>query len=234
MAVYSRDDFYLPFPPARADALALMHEYTASESLRKHMLAVEAAMRAYAEHFGEDPERWGLAGLIHDFDYERYPNAAHSATEEHPAQGVRTAPRARMAGGHSPGDSWATRRTANVPRETRMARSAVRGGRAHGFDHGDRARQADEERSRRGRAVRAKKDEGQSVREGREPRRRLARRAGAGRRSRSAHPVRDRRDAARRRTRSGWPGSGGRADAPAAGARRRALTINVSRTAVRY
>jgi putative nucleotidyltransferase with HDIG domain len=66
-----------------------MQEYTASESLRKHMLGVEAAMRAYAEHFGEDPERWGLAGLIHDFDYERYPNAAHSATEEHPAWGVR-------------------------------------------------------------------------------------------------------------------------------------------------
>jgi putative nucleotidyltransferase with HDIG domain len=75
--------------PSRADALALMHEYTASESLRKHMLAVEAAMRAYAEKLGEDPDRWGLAGLIHDFDYERYPNAAHSATEEHPAQGVR-------------------------------------------------------------------------------------------------------------------------------------------------
>jgi putative nucleotidyltransferase with HDIG domain len=74
--------------PARADALALMHEYTASESLRKHMLGVEAAMRAYAEHFGEDPDRWALAGLIHDFDYERYPNAAHSATEEHPSWGV--------------------------------------------------------------------------------------------------------------------------------------------------
>src|SRR6185503_5173074 len=75
--------------PSRADALALMHEYTASESLRKHMLSVEAAMRAYAERFGEDPERWGLAGLIHDFDYERFPNAARSATEEHPAEGVR-------------------------------------------------------------------------------------------------------------------------------------------------
>jgi putative nucleotidyltransferase with HDIG domain len=74
--------------PSRADALALMQEFTASESLRKHMLGVEAAMRAYAEHFGEDPERWGLAGLIHDFDYERYPNAAHSATEEHPSWGV--------------------------------------------------------------------------------------------------------------------------------------------------
>src|SRR5215510_8428604 len=75
--------------PSRADALALMHEHTASESLRKHMLAVEAAMRAYATRFGEDPDRWGLAGLIHDFDYERYPNAAHSPTEEHPAWGVR-------------------------------------------------------------------------------------------------------------------------------------------------
>ena len=46
-------------------------------------------MRAYAERFGEDSERWGLAGLVHDFDYERYPNAAHSATEDHPAFGVR-------------------------------------------------------------------------------------------------------------------------------------------------
>jgi putative nucleotidyltransferase with HDIG domain len=75
--------------PSRADALALVHEFTASESLRKHMLAVEAAMRAYARHFGEDEERWGLAGLLHDFDYERWPNAGRSATEEHPSAGVR-------------------------------------------------------------------------------------------------------------------------------------------------
>jgi putative nucleotidyltransferase with HDIG domain len=75
--------------PSREDAHALMHEYTSSESLRKHMLTVEAAMRAYAEHYGEDPERWGLAGLIHDFDYERFPNDARSATEEHPSEGVR-------------------------------------------------------------------------------------------------------------------------------------------------
>ena len=75
--------------PTRADALALMHEYTQSDSLRKHMLAVEAAMRAYAARFGEDAERWGLTGLMHDFDYERYPNAEHSPTEGHPAQGVR-------------------------------------------------------------------------------------------------------------------------------------------------
>src|SRR6476661_6157494 len=75
--------------PPRADTLALMHEYTASESLRKHMLAVEAAMRAYAKKFGEDEERWGAAGLIHDFDYEKFPNEAHSPTDEHPAEGVR-------------------------------------------------------------------------------------------------------------------------------------------------
>jgi putative nucleotidyltransferase with HDIG domain len=75
--------------PSRQDALAIVHEHTASDSLRKHMLSVEAAMRAYAARFGEDVERWGLAGLLHDFDYERYPNAAHSPTDEHPAWGVR-------------------------------------------------------------------------------------------------------------------------------------------------
>jgi putative nucleotidyltransferase with HDIG domain len=75
--------------PTRDDALALMREYTASDSLRKHMLAVEAAMRAYAAKQGADVERWGLAGLIHDFDYERFPNEAHSPTEEHPSEGVR-------------------------------------------------------------------------------------------------------------------------------------------------
>ena len=75
--------------PSRDEALALQHEYTQSDSLRKHMLAVEAAMRAYAQKFGEDVERWGLAGLMHDFDYERYPNAEHSPTEGHPSHGVR-------------------------------------------------------------------------------------------------------------------------------------------------
>jgi predicted hydrolase (HD superfamily) len=73
----------------RDRALALMHEYTASDALRKHMYAVELAMRAMAERAGEDADAWGLVGLVHDFDYERFPNAAHSATEEHPAEGVR-------------------------------------------------------------------------------------------------------------------------------------------------
>jgi putative nucleotidyltransferase with HDIG domain len=108
--------------PSREDALALVHEYTASDSLRKHMLSVEAAMRAYAVKFGEDPERWGLTGLVHDFDYEKYPNAAHSPTEEHPAEGVRIL---RSKGfpedilqailGHAT--------YCNVPRETRMAKA---------------------------------------------------------------------------------------------------------------
>ena len=75
--------------PSRTETLSLMHEYTASESLRKHMLAVEGAMRAYAQKFGEDEERWGATGLIHDFDYERFPNNSHSPTEEHPSEGVR-------------------------------------------------------------------------------------------------------------------------------------------------
>ncbi|HTL95166.1 MAG TPA: HD domain-containing protein [Gemmatimonadaceae bacterium] len=108
--------------PSRADALALMQEFTLSESLRKHMLAVEAAMRAYASHYGEDPERWGLAGLMHDFDYERFPNDAHDPNAEHPAEGARVL---RSRGypddvvvailGHAP--------YTGVARTTRMARA---------------------------------------------------------------------------------------------------------------
>jgi putative nucleotidyltransferase with HDIG domain len=108
--------------PTRADALALMHDYTASDSLRKHMLSVEAAMRAYAIKFGEDEERWGLTGLLHDFDYEKYPNEAHSPTDEHPAEGVRVL---RSKGypedilqailGHA--------QYSGVPRETKMAKT---------------------------------------------------------------------------------------------------------------
>ncbi len=73
----------------RQQALDLVHEYTASEALRRHMYAVELAMRAMAARVGADPERWGLVGLLHDFDYERFPNDAHSPSEEHPSEGVR-------------------------------------------------------------------------------------------------------------------------------------------------
>jgi len=79
----------LPDGWTRARALALMQEYTPSEALRKHMYAVEAAMRAMAVKYAADPDEWGLVGLLHDFDYERFPNEAHSATEQHPAEGAR-------------------------------------------------------------------------------------------------------------------------------------------------
>lgn len=70
----------------REQAWALVTEYTESESLRRHMLAVETAMRAYAVKFGADPELWGVVGLIHDFDYEKYPNMGDE--EGHPLKGV--------------------------------------------------------------------------------------------------------------------------------------------------
>jgi len=73
--------------PTRSDAWNLLCEYTQNESLRKHALAVEACVRAYARKTGADEELWGLTALLHDFDYERWPNDAHSATEEHPAGG---------------------------------------------------------------------------------------------------------------------------------------------------
>jgi putative nucleotidyltransferase with HDIG domain len=75
--------------PLREDAWKLVCEYTSSESLRKHMLAVEACVRAYARKFGADEEQWGLAALLHDFDYERWPNPEHAPDKEHPAEGVK-------------------------------------------------------------------------------------------------------------------------------------------------
>ena len=67
---------------SRDDDLALVREYTKNENLVRHMLAVEAAMRAYARKFGEDEETWGITGLLHDFDYEKYPTP-----QEHPFVG---------------------------------------------------------------------------------------------------------------------------------------------------
>ena len=71
--------------PSRKQALALLHEWIENPNLRKHCYAVEAVMRAYARRLGGDEERWGLVGLIHDFDWERHPNL-----ERHPALGVET------------------------------------------------------------------------------------------------------------------------------------------------
>ncbi len=106
----------------RDEALALMHEYTESDALRKHMYAVELAMRAYAQRFDGDEETWGLVGLLHDFDYGRYPNHEHNATKGHPSFGVELL-RGRGVSeevleailGHAP--------YTGVPRESRMAKT---------------------------------------------------------------------------------------------------------------
>jgi putative nucleotidyltransferase with HDIG domain len=98
----------------RDDAWALVTEWTASESLRKHMLAVEAAVRGYARHFGEDEEGWGITALLHDFDYERFPDQAN-----HPFRGVEELTRRGYP-------EWVTRAIlshaeySGVPRESRL------------------------------------------------------------------------------------------------------------------
>ena len=103
--------------PTRDQALTLLHEWVANVNLRKHAYAVEAAMRAYARHFGEDEDRWGITGLIHDFDWERHPTL-----EQHPTDGVAVL---RAAG--CPEDvctavlGHATH--TGVPRTTRMAQA---------------------------------------------------------------------------------------------------------------
>ena len=99
---------------SRDAAWALVTEYTQSDSLRKHMLAVEAAVRGYARQFGEDEGAWGFVALVHDFDYERYPDA-----ENHPFRGVEIL-RARQY------PEWVTRAIlshadySGVPRESRL------------------------------------------------------------------------------------------------------------------
>jgi len=103
--------------PTREEAWSILNEYTKNDALLKHALSVEAAMRAYAERLGGDPDLWGVTGLLHDFDYERYPSL-----EDHPFRGseilkergvsdeIRTA---ILGHGNHTG----------VPRETPMARA---------------------------------------------------------------------------------------------------------------
>jgi putative nucleotidyltransferase with HDIG domain len=85
--------YWLPNPekrmPTRDDAWKLLCEFTESESLRKHMLAVEACVRAYARKQGADEQLWGITALLHDFDYERWPNNEHAADAGHPAEGAK-------------------------------------------------------------------------------------------------------------------------------------------------
>jgi putative nucleotidyltransferase with HDIG domain len=75
--------------PNRDDAWKLLCDYTQSESLRKHMLAVEACVRAYARKNAADEELWGLTALLHDFDYEKWPNDGHDPDKQHPSEGAK-------------------------------------------------------------------------------------------------------------------------------------------------
>ena len=106
----------------RTEALALMEQHTQNPALRQHMLAVEAAMRAYAGKYAGDTDTWGVVGLLHDFDYEAYPNHDHSPTDGHPAWGVKllrerglSEDQCRAILGHA---SYS-----GVPRESDMARA---------------------------------------------------------------------------------------------------------------
>jgi predicted hydrolase (HD superfamily) len=102
---------------SRDEAWALVTEYTQSESLRKHMLGVEAAVRGYARQFGEDEDDWGAVALLHDFDYERYPDQ-----QNHPFRGVEIL----TAKGYP---AWVTRAIlshadySGVPRESRLEKT---------------------------------------------------------------------------------------------------------------
>ena len=106
----------------REEALSLMHEYTETENLRRHMYAVETAMRAYARRFGEDEDEWGLVGLLHDFDYQKYPNQEHSPTEGHPSFGVNLL-RERDVGDAICKAILGHATYCNVPRESQMAKT---------------------------------------------------------------------------------------------------------------
>ncbi|MFH1161971.1 MAG: HD domain-containing protein [Candidatus Jorgensenbacteria bacterium] len=102
--------------PARDAAWQLLSEYLTAESLRRHCLAVEAAMRAYARHYGEDENEWGICGLLHDFDYERFPTR-----EGHPAEGVKVL-RARGYPEEILNAILGHADYLGVPRESRMAK----------------------------------------------------------------------------------------------------------------
>ena len=116
-AIASRDSMTEATLPSRDQALALLNEWIANPNLRKHCFAVEAAMRAYARQLGGDEERWALTGLIHDFDWERHPDA-----ERHPMAGVEVLRErgwpediCRAVLGHAT--------YSGVPRDTSMARA---------------------------------------------------------------------------------------------------------------
>lgn len=109
--------------PSRQEAYELLCEWVQSESLRRHMLAVEASLRAYARHYGEDEELWGLTGLLHDLDYERHPNM-DDQENGHP----RTELRLFRQRGYPPALIHAVEAHATflgVPRETRLDKALL-------------------------------------------------------------------------------------------------------------
>lgn len=101
----------------RTEAWEILNEYTKNPNLIKHALAVEAAMRAYAEKFSEDVETWGLVGLLHDFDYEKYPTA-----EDHPYRGAEILREKGLDEGLTKAMMSHAEYT-GVPRETKMAKT---------------------------------------------------------------------------------------------------------------
>ena len=146
----------------RNQAWSLLCEYTQSESLRKHMLAVEACMRAYARKFGEDENVWGITGLLHDFDYEKYPTPA-----EHPFVGnkileERGYPEEMRRAILSHADY------SGVKRESKMEKTLYACDEIAGFITAS-AGQAEQVPGRMRSQVRAQKDEGQSLCPQREP-----------------------------------------------------------------
>ena len=169
----------------RAEAWALLTEFTKGDSLRKHARAVETSMRAYAERYGEDAEAWGIAGMLHDFDYEMHPRAPH-----HPMKGAEILlPR----GGPDRDVVYAILAHADysgMPRVSRLDHALYACDELTGFVHACALVRPGKVISRPRAGLGPQEAQGQGVRAHGEPRRRLPRGRGARRRSRRPHRLR--------------------------------------------
>ena len=110
----------MSWTPDREAALALLHEYTKGESLRRHAYGVDAAVRGYARRMGEDEALWSVTALLHDFDYERWPSL-----EDHPYQGVEILQAAWLPRGGDAGHPVACRLQRRDPRQSRSRRCST-------------------------------------------------------------------------------------------------------------
>ena len=172
----------------RDDAWCLLTEFTLSESLRKHALSVEACLRAYARKFGEDEELWGMVGLIHDFDYEKYPSA-----DDHPFKGSEIL--------KERGVSEEIRRAilshanySGVPRESMLEKTLFACDELAGFITASALVKPNKSLAEVEAKSSQEKNEGQSLRPLRQPRRHHQRRRRDGRRPRRAHRLLHRGD----------------------------------------